>query len=336
MPIPIPQKMYMLIGTFLLTVSLSGCLYYGQYGKRSDPPESVSMDASIDPDYFRVAEEKGPPRVISSRKREDYSIEKLSFKSHTAFVYRPKHVKKAPAVIILPITQGDFYTKEMAHLMSQQGFVALRFQSHGHLVKARRAQDAMASFENLLKDDVLDVMESVQWLSGQPYVDPDRIGIVGMSMGAIIASIAAGADPRIRAAVFILGGGDLAGILFSSDEPTVVALRERMEDEEDLTRQELKDEAARRLHNIDPLTYAGRLDPNRVLMINAYFDHVIRKQYAKALWKAAGEPPMVMLPTGHYLAAVFFHYAQERALQHLQRVFAMDGTAPNVTSNLPP
>jgi dienelactone hydrolase len=326
----------LLVGTTVLSLSLSGCIYYGQYGKRPDPAATETSLGSVDPDYFHEAKNITPPRTVSHRKRDGYSIEKLAFKSHKAFLYRPNHVKVAPAIIILPITQGDFYTKEMAHLMAQQSLVVLRFQSHGHLTKARKSSDAVKSFETLLKNDVLDVMESVQWLSDRPYVDPDRIGIVGISMGAIIASIAAGADPKIRAGVFILGGGDLAGILFTSKEPSVVALRERMEEEEDLTRQELIDETARRLHNIDPLTYATRLDPNRILMINGYFDHVIRRRYAKELWKAAGEPPMVMLPTGHYLAVLFFHYAQDRALEHFQRVFRMGKAGPEVTSNLAP
>jgi hypothetical protein len=42
-----------------------------------------------------------------------------------------------------------------------------------------------------------------------------------------------------------------------------------------------------------------------------------------ALWKAAGKPPMVMLPTGHYSAALFFDYAQRLALVHFQKVFGL-------------
>jgi hypothetical protein len=72
---------------------------------------------------------------------------------------------------------------------------------------------------------------------------------------------------------------------------------------------------------VDPLTYASRLDPNRTLMIEGYFDHVIKRRYAMALWKAAGKPSMVMLPTGHYSAALFFDYAQRLALVHFQKVF---------------
>ena len=61
--------------------------------------------------------------------------------------------------------------------------------------------------ENVLPEDVeglvdafgtniQEIVASYQWLSEQPYVDPDRVGIFGASAGGGIALIAA-ADPRI-------------------------------------------------------------------------------------------------------------------------------------------
>ncbi|HUK57352.1 MAG TPA: prolyl oligopeptidase family serine peptidase [Nitrospiria bacterium] len=304
---------------FALVITLTGCLYYGQYSTRSESPPV----ASIDPDYFHTDPSLAAPRLLSQRDRDGYTIQKLQFKHHVAFLYLPDHIQTAPVVIIHPITQGEYYTKQMAHFFAQEGFICLRFQSHGHLVLAKNSDDALTRFESLLRDDVIDVMEGIDWLDARTFVDRQRIGIVGVSMGAIISSVVAGADPRIQAGVFILGGGDLAGILFSSTEPTVVSLRDRIEEEEDLTPEELLAEVGHRLRNVDPLTYASRLDPNRILMINAYFDHVIRRRYAMALWKAAGEPSMVMLPTGHYSAGLFFDYAQRLALAHFQKVFGL-------------
>src|SRR3989337_1066809 len=62
--------------------------------------------------------------------------------------------------------------------------------------------------ENVLPEDVQglvnafgtnieEIVASYQWLRQQPYVDPDRVGIFGASVGAGIALVAA-ADPRIR------------------------------------------------------------------------------------------------------------------------------------------
>jgi uncharacterized protein len=46
-----------------------------------------------------------------------------------------------------------------------------------------------------------DVAAAVDFLARQPQVDPDRIGVVGLSMGGEEAIGAAGSDPRIRAVV---------------------------------------------------------------------------------------------------------------------------------------
>ncbi|MBI3610228.1 MAG: dienelactone hydrolase family protein [Nitrospirae bacterium] len=314
------------IGLIGLAVNLSGCLYYGHYAARLESPAAMS----IDPDYFHRETPHAPPKVLYHRERDGYTIEKLQFRTHTAFLYLPeeginvKSVPRRPAVIILPITQGDHYTKEMARFLAQYGIISLRFQSHGHLLTAKNSEDALTEFEALLKEDVMDVLEGIDWLGAQPSVENERIGIVGISMGAVIGSVVTGVDSRIRAGVFILGGGDLAGILFSSKEPSIVSIRKRIEEEEDLTRKDLLAETARRLRNVDPLTYAARLDPGRILMINAYFDQVIKRRYGKALWEAAGEPPMVMLPTGHYSAATFFDYAQRRMLAHFEKVFGLE------------
>jgi dienelactone hydrolase len=302
-----------------VAVHLTGCIHYGPYGIRSETPPVPS----IDPDYFHTDPSPEAPQVLSERDRDGYTIQKLQFKHHVAFLYVPDRIQTAPVIIIHPITSGEYFTKQMAHFFAQAGFICLRYKSHGHLMLAKNSDDPLARFETLLKNDVMDAMEGIDWLDTQSYVDHNRIGIIGVSMGAIISSVVSGADPRIRAGVFILGGGDLAGILFSSTEPTVVSLRDRIEEEEDFTPKELRAEVERRLRNVDPLTYAGRLDPTRILMIDAYFDHVIRRKYAMALWKAAGEPSMVMLPTGHYSAALFFDYAQRLALSHFQKVFGM-------------
>lgn len=307
---------------FLLALGpiLNGCLYYGQYGTRPAPTEQFS----IDPDYFRLESPAIAPEFISVQKQNGYEIRKLRFQDHTAFLYLPRPLKRHPAILVLPITQGDSYTKQMAHRLAQEGYVALRFRSHGHLMAARNRTDALSAFEELLREDVKDVLRGVEWLIRQPFVDPERIGLVGVSMGALIGSVVAGTDTRIRGAVLILGGGDLAGILFSSKEPTIVALRKRIEEEEDFSRKELIAEAERRLYHVDPLTYAFRLDPGRILMINAQFDRVIKRRYSKKLWEAAGHPPMILLPAGHYTAGLFFGYAEKRMLDHFRKRLATE------------
>lgn len=47
--------------------------------------------------------------------------------------------------------------------------------------------------------------DAVSWIAAHPGVDPARIGIVGVSLGAALAIDTAGADPRIKAVVDYFG-----------------------------------------------------------------------------------------------------------------------------------
>src|SRR5438132_1321942 len=54
-----------------------------------------------------------------------------------------------------------------------------------------------------------DVSVVVEWIMRQPDVDPRRIGVVGVSLGAIITHLTMGRDSRLSAGVAVLGAGDL-------------------------------------------------------------------------------------------------------------------------------
>jgi len=55
----------------------------------------------------------------------------------------------------------------------------------------------------------------------RPELDTYRIGVFGVSMGAIKGSLVGALDPRIRAQVLALGAGDLPHVLAYSTESGV-------------------------------------------------------------------------------------------------------------------
>src|SRR5438067_5054764 len=69
-----------------------------------------------------------------------------------------------------------------------------------------------------------DTSTVASWLREQPSVDPERIGTVGISLGAVVAHLAMGTDDRLGAGVALLGGGNLPrlrrrSILFNFPRP---------------------------------------------------------------------------------------------------------------------
>ena len=59
----------------------------------------------------------------------------------------------------------------------------------------------------------MDVRRAADFLRSRPEVDPSRVGVTGISLGAIVGSTTAGVDGRFAKAVLTIGGGDLARIL---------------------------------------------------------------------------------------------------------------------------
>jgi hypothetical protein len=84
----------------------------------------------------------------------------------------------------------------------------------------------------------------------------------------------------------------------------------------------LKAMVAEALRGVDPLSYAKRVDPRRVLLITAVFDEVIPKRFGDRLWRRMGRPEVVRIPTGHYTAGLYFPYAELMIRTHIEAVFA--------------
>jgi dienelactone hydrolase len=136
-----------------------------------------------------------------------------------------------------------------------------------------------------------DVSTVVTWLSRQPSVDPHRIGVVGISLGAIVAHLAMGKDERLSAGVAVLGGGNLADLRQSS---IVFKVRNGQR------ASRLSPAEAARLRSVDPMQYAQRNRPRKVLMIQAARDLLMPPRDAEALWNALGRPPIRWVDNDHF------------------------------------
>ncbi len=83
---------------------------------------------------------------------------------------------------------------DQAEVLHRHGYSVLMTDARGHGRSGGRAMDF-----GWHGDD--DITAAVSWLAARDDVDPDRIGVVGLSMGGEEAIGAAAADPRIRVVV---------------------------------------------------------------------------------------------------------------------------------------
>jgi len=144
---------------------------------------------------------------------------------------------------------------------------------------------------------VWDVRRAIDWLARQPEVDPSRIALVGLSLGAIMGATALGVEPRLHSAVLILGGVDLAHILWHS----ILAIRTRARlREQGFALPRLRDA----LRDVEPM---HRLTPalgEKTFVIGARFDIVVPTEDTEKLVRALGNPRVFWLNTGHFGGAL--------------------------------
>jgi dipeptidyl aminopeptidase/acylaminoacyl peptidase len=106
----------------------------------------------------------------------------------------PHSGPRAPAVILLHGYGGDATTMaEPARRLVQLGYHALTLSLRGW-----RGSEGLDDCGLYQVDDTLCV---INWLAEQPYVDPERIGVLGASQGGQIALLAAARTPTLKAVV---------------------------------------------------------------------------------------------------------------------------------------
>lgn len=166
-----------------------------------------------------------------------------------------------------------------------------------------------------IAQSVLDVRRSLDFLDSRPEFTKSPRGISGTSLGALVASLGYGVDPRLTHAAFVLGGADFAGIIWNSSltRNQRGVLRAKGYDETRL-RNELKD--------VEPLTYLPRETPGSTLLISAKYDTVVPGANSEALARALGDPLRLQIDTGHY-GGIF---VQRKVLGEVSRFFGNEMT----------
>jgi len=128
---------------------------------------------------------------------------------------------------------------------------------------------SLARDRRIFAADVIAVRRAVDVLAGLPQVDPRRIGLVGWSLGARVAAVTAGAEPRIHATV-LMSGGALPVSAYVAQAPAT-----------------LRPQIRASLTQIDPLRWIARARPGSVLLQDGRRDEIVPRPALLALAKAA-------------------------------------------------
>ena len=113
--------------------------------------------------------------------------------------------RPAPAVLLVHMlsrNRGDW--DGLPDRIRDAGITALAIDLRGHGQSSGSAQDLQAMIQ--------DVRAAAQWLATRPNVRGDQIGIVGASLGASLALLAAADVPQVRAIALLSPSLDYRGL----------------------------------------------------------------------------------------------------------------------------
>jgi dienelactone hydrolase len=225
-----------------------------------------------------------------------------------------------PTVVVYPILAGSHVVSEaLAKAIVRRGYLVAWLERDSLLIEEAESAEEIAES---LRSSLLQGRRLLDYLETRPDVDKDRIAAAGVSLGGVLACLLHGVDDRIRAGAYLMTGGGLPEIIADSSEVPVRIFREKIMEREDLDDPAaFADYLRKTMETVDPLTYAGRIDPRSVWMLSTRFDRVIRPIHADALHAALGEPTRVEVPAGHYQVIPFFWWGVARAVDHLDHVF---------------
>ncbi|MDQ2799304.1 MAG: prolyl oligopeptidase family serine peptidase, partial [Armatimonadota bacterium] len=167
-----------------------------------------------------------------------------------------------------------------------------------------------------LRQAVLDARRGLDYLARRSDVDPNRLGIAGISLGGILSGLTAGVDSRIKVAITVVGGADFAKGFWDG-----LATRHYRDEIKGSGYTYETYQAAMAPVDAGNWLPKRHFDPKNVLMINGRYDLVILPDGAKALAKDFGGTKIVWLNTGHYGAATAADAASKLGDQFLRARF---------------
>ncbi len=235
-------------------------------------------------------------------------------------VFVPSTKAPAPAVLIFHYWGATDIQIErtLAGELNRRGIVAAVMTLPFHMARAPAGvrsgdlalQPDPAKLMESMRQAVLDARRSLDFLATRSEVRMDKVGICGTSLGAVVTALVAAIDPRITEAGFLLGGVDIAHIIWSSSR--VVGPREAMR-RHGMTEDKLR----ALLAPIEPATYLKVHRPLSSFVIGGEFDTVVPRRSTEELIDALATKNVLWINTGHY-GGVF---VQRRLLREMSNYF---------------
>jgi dienelactone hydrolase len=287
----------------------------------------MPKDGADIPEFYRMPEQALPARLtlLNDLKHSGVEIHRLTFPSpvksseesnNTVYgkLFRPKSPGKKPAVIVLDILDGkQLVAESQAHWLAANDVTALVITMAYYGPRRPVGSSERMLTPNIeksvanVRQTVLDCRCAAAWLASRPDVDAAKIGILGTSLGSFVGGVVAGVEPRLSFACLLLGGGGLVDAFWT--HPKAEGLLKALEFV-GIEKKNFK----KLIDPIDPITYAERLKPKKLLLIAASQDDVVPPLAMKQLAEATGNSKNVIWYDATHVGAAAYMIPMTRAV----------------------
>jgi hypothetical protein len=286
-------------------------------GPSSLPPGAPAVAVSEAPQALRAA--VGP----DARERAHFVVRELTLPSAAdpdeaiAFEYYDVDGDaRTPVIMLLPIFNGQLaIPRFFARHFANQGWAAVV------VTRGRDPLDALTAPSETVRSNLQDYRRMLDWIELQPELDASRIGVFGVSLGAMDAVMLAALDTRVQALVIAMAGGDLGYVVANTNYRRVTRTIDDLAESQGTSREALQAKLYSELE-LDPLALAPYVDAERVLMIMTRTDAIIPFESQQRLRATMGSPEALYLFTGHRTSVLFFPKVRNAAFEFFSRQFA--------------
>jgi dienelactone hydrolase len=232
---------------------------------------------------------------------------------------------RRPAVLVLPVMAAPnvWIETRFVERFARDGLVVMWLemptQFHrrpdpsepsGQVFLARTPKRLAANF----RQSVLDARRALDVLCARPEVDPGRLAVFGISLGALVGSVVYSTDPRPRYAVFLLGGADMPSLVLNGSLSGPYARKMGLR----------ADELRAAWTGLDALDYRAANAAKPALLVNARWDTVIPRANALKLAEAFPAAPQIWVPFGHYTSILHLIWLPRWISKRLSAALAPD------------
>jgi dienelactone hydrolase len=226
---------------------------------------------------------------------------------------------RRPVIVLLPVFRGvPAIPRFFARYFANQGWGAVV------VLRGHDPLDALVKPEASVQRSLADYRRVLDWIEGEPELDAKRVGVFGVSLGAIDAVVLAALDQRVDALVVAMAGGDVPYLVQSTNYRRVVREIQDLADREGISREELTARLEEEIKT-DPLRLARYIDAHRVLMIVTRTDSIVPFEAQQRLRASLGSPETIYLRTGHRSSVLLFPKLRSTAFGFFTRQFGAEG-----------